>query len=987
MLHHFRIIVNQSKFFSFTFLVLFFGVLISFDSYAQYANIKSDSLLSLGNEIYRKGNYNESELIYKKSLEKHSKNSSGKEWIIAAVGYGASLLDQGDFNAGKHWILKADSSISQNTPLELQAYVKSNVGWVYKSFQDYEKSKTYYEHALNLAKSSGDQYRIAQVSNSLSLLSHSLGQYDNSIRYAQTAVDSFLKINDPFLLSSSYGNLSIAYESLGFIEKSEEALIKSFEIRTKLKNNDLISTTHYYLGSFYHRTGSYDKALTNYSKYLSYVKEEGSVTFITPAYDYMGTVYMSLGEFEKALGYFNSSEELRNKYSLRSNATTMSNIALSYQQLGQLDLAHDLFNKALLIFRQNNDFHSVIDTYLRLSELSLLESDFEQARYLAEAALDQSLETESKQLIAKSYAALSRAHLKINNSEQALYFARKAFDIASIFNGYRQADYLILLSETYYKTQSDSSFYYADLAFSEIEREQNNIYGDNLESGLFSKYARFYDNVAFWYLEKENNIQKAFEITERGRSRVLLERLSFAESSLDNILDEPTLMSIRQKEKNIDKIHRSIENTGDQKQQKYLQTELRNAELEYQSYTNAIRLENPSLNALEPLPIASISELQKKMTEKDAIIEYLVTENKLVAFWITESRVSYKAIDVDSLSSPTDYLSSKISAFRQAIQDQKPISELELLSEPLMERLINPFLDSAPEITQWIIIPTHSLSILPFDALYDNGKFLLEQINIKYLPSASTYNFIENPHRVDRNKILAVAGSGFNSGVSNDDMSSQNNFASLPSTLLEIEAISNEFDDYTALKNEQVTETTIKSLPLDEYRYLHFATHGNVNEKNPEQSGLIISKMNEFENSFGEDGYLNSLEISRLTLNADLVVLSACNTAIGKLVGGEGLLGLQRSFFKAGASAVVVSLWNVYDKSTSTLMGEFYTKLNEYERSELGWWSQTKIYLGVYEPPYFGYKEKALREAKLAMLNHPYYSHPVNWAPFIIIGK
>ncbi|MEP1151184.1 MAG: CHAT domain-containing tetratricopeptide repeat protein [Balneola sp.] len=955
--------------------------------FSQYANVEGDSLLSLGNSVYRKGNYAEAEKIYKESLEKYSSDKESRKWIIAAIGYGASLIDQGDIIEGGNWIFKADSMVSNKISLELQAYVKSNVGWATGRIKNSQEALVHYKHALDLAQQSQDEYRIAQISNSLSLLVYSLGQYSSSIEYSKIAVQSFTLLEDDFLLAMSLSNLHRSYRDLGFVEKAEEALYKALEINERIGNNDRVAEINKSMGQFYQKTGNFDKALVYFTKYLDFVNGTNNYSYIIPANTYIGSVFFDLGYYEKALIYFNRSEQLCVEHNFYSVPSTVSKIALSYQELGEFDLARSLFKKVLSDYADSGYVLRVIDTYLKLSNLELISGNTTQAKVFSEKALSLSLENESKELRAKSYAALGNVYAALSNYNASVEQHKKAYAIASIFKGYSLASYSIDLAKAFYGSKSDSSFYYANLAFSEIEREQSNIYGDNLESGLFSKYADFYDQVALWYLEKKNDANKAFEITERGRSRVLLERLSFAESNLDNILDEPTLMSIRQKEKNIDKIYRDLEKAIDPGQQEYLQAELRNAELEYQSFTNNIRLQNPSLNVLEPLPIASITDLQKKMTEKDAMIEYLVTKNKLAAFWITKSNVSYHIVDVDSVSNPQEYLSDKISDFRQAIQDQDDVAKLAQLSEPLMELLIDPYLQSSPEIDNVIIIPTQSISILPFDALYRNGEFLVERVNIKYLPSASTYNFIENPHRTDSKKILAVAGSGFNSGTSDDAMRTQDNYASLPSTLLEIDAISKEFDDYTALRNEQVTESTVKSLPLNEYRYLHFATHGNVNEQNPQQSGLIISKMNAFENSFGEDGYLNSLEISKLSLTADLVVLSACNTAIGKMVSGEGLLGLQRSFFKAGASSVIVSLWNVYDKSTSALMGEFYRKLNEYEESEIGWLNKIKIYFDIYEPPYFGYKEKALHEAKLAMLNHPYYNHPVNWAPFIMIGK
>lgn len=978
------------KYFSFRQSFIYTLIIIGFSSQlaiSQYVHIKDDSLLVLGNKVYRQGKYAESEKIYRKAVAEHSSNKGSDAYIIAAVGLGASFIDQGESNNAKIWMLRADSSVSNSTPLELQAYVKSNVGWLYKHFKNYALSHKNYMLALSLAKDSGDQYRIAQVSNSLALISRLMGYYDDSVNYAKTAVYNFELIKDPFLLSMSYSNLSSAYEALGLIEKAEENLLKSLTERLKLQNEDFISTYHYRLGTLYHRAGNYDKALASYSKYLSFVEEAGIVNFIAPAYGYVGSVYLSLGEFEKALEYFNTILRLEEQGNLVGNPLITLKIAQCYQNLGQFELASSLYDQALDAFIEKRNHQMIIDTYLKLSQLELDLNNLDKSLDYAEKALSSALKTESKQLKARSYATLGMVNLELGNNALSLDLSKKAYNIASIFKGYSLASYSVNLSKAFYETGSDSAYFYANLAFKEIEDEQNNIYGDNLESGFFSKYSEFYDLVALWFLENKGDIDKAFEVTERGRSRVLLERLSFSDQQLNKVLDESTLLSVRQKEKTIDGLYRSIDNTTNDEKLSKLKDQLRSAEFDYQSYTNDLRLQHPLLNSLSASSLISIPELQAKLKSKEAILEYMIVDQKLVTFIISQSESSYEILDLGPSFTADEFLKESVSNFRLAIQEQQSLEKLSALSKPLFEVLIEPFSKKYPAVNKVVIIPTHSLSILPFDAVYNNNQFLIERYNIKYLPSSSLFNSIKDPHRETLNNILAVAGSGFSGTSSNVELKTQQNFASLPSTLLEVEAIENVFDHHTSLKNEHVTESVIKSLPLNEYRYLHFATHGIVNEKNPQQSGLIISKMNDLESSLGEDGYLNGLEISNLTLQADLVVLSACNTAIGKMVEGEGLLGLQRSFFQAGASSVIVSLWNVYDKSTSVLMGKFYKNLNEYEQDEIGIWARTKMYFNVYEHSFFGYKENALRDAKLSLLNHPYYDHPINWAPFILIGK
>jgi CHAT domain-containing protein len=131
---------------------------------------------------------------------------------------------------------------------------------------------------------------------------------------------------------------------------------------------------------------------------------------------------------------------------------------------------------------------------------------------------------------------------------------------------------------------------------------------------------------------------------------------------------------------------------------------------------------------------------------------------------------------------------------------------------------------------------------------------------------------------------------------------------------------------------------------------------------------------------------LRSSEIFGMNINSDMVVLSACNTGLGKMVDGEGMLGMQRSFFYAGTSTVVVSLWNVYDRSTASFMNEFYKSLLQQDTST-GWIDSALRWIGWEQSIPFGAKAKAMREAKLKMIKHPLFNHPVYWAPFIVVGR
>jgi CHAT domain-containing protein len=965
---------------------LFFCVLISFPTLGQYANIENDSLLVEGNKVYRSGDYEASAIIYKKSLDEHADDPNSKEWIIAAVGYGASLLDLGQIREGAKWIQNADDALTDEISYELQAYVKSHLGWATWWLGYAKRALPIYKEAHSLAVKSEDGYRVAQISNSLATLTQFLGSYSEAINYATIAHDFFKEKDDPFMLANAKVNLFNMYSLLGFTDRAETILKESLEIKLEMNNPDLIALDYRKLGGFYQNKGEYDKALLYFNKYLKIAFNDLAPLDIVIAKMKIGQVYLQMGEYETALEFLSQSQKERVENSFMKDAETASDMATIYQKLGAFDVSRSLFNQAIDLFLKFEEELLAAETYISMTDMELQAGNSDKAISLANKAIEIALNTESKLLRAKSFQALSKVYRSLNEHDLALSFAKKAYQSVSNFKGYRIASYLMDLSRAYYEIEPDSAYHYSDLAFNEIERVSKNIYGENLQTLVFSDYSSFYNEVAYWYLTDKNDAEKAFEVVEMGKSRVLLEQLS-AKRNPSEVIDEPTLLQIRQREKVIDQLYRRLDEASDENEREVILEDIRYAQLDYDSFTNEVRLAHPSLKKYELPEVLSVEEITAMLDKSTSFIEYALFEDKIIAFWITKEGIESHITTIDSANSAAEFLHLKISDFRAGIESQKPREVLEELSKPLVQVLLSDFRSKYTAITNLTIVPSMSISVLPLEALLQNGKYLIEEVNVKYLPSLSIYPHIQNPHRDTEKQILAVASSGFTIGSTNNASSSQSNFSSLPASLMEVDSISVLFENKTILKNEQVTESGIKALNLEQYQYIHFATHGNINESNPLQSGLLISKKDDFEVLFGEDGYLNSMEISNLRLNADLVVLSACNTGMGKMVSGEGVLGMQRSFFQAGTSSVLVSLWNIFDKSTSTLMSRFYKKLKEHKEEEMGVWNKLKLFFDVYEAPLFGYKEKALRDAKLSLIDHPYYNHPIHWAPFVLYGK
>jgi len=311
------------------------------------------------------------------------------------------------------------------------------------------------------------------------------------------------------------------------------------------------------------------------------------------------------------------------------------------------------------------------------------------------------------------------------------------------------------------------------------------------------------------------------------------------------------------------------------------------------------------------------------------------------------------------------------------------------------------------QIEKLYIVPDGSLATLPFESLLTENftgdinanneyPYLIKKYNISYSYSANLFYLTfskEASSTIEITKLIdwlafapvfdnrseqsmvmfsqelqrQLSGLKTDSMMINRSMFNGNYIKPLPATETETEAIFELYDDNNlkakVLLHNNANEKSIKSGELEQYKVLHFATHGFVNSERPELSGLLLAQ----DTTGGEDGVLYSGEIYNLKLNADLVVLSACETGLGKIQKGEGIIGLTRALLYAGAKNILVSLWQVNDKSTSELMVDFY-KNSLANKGQLSY-------------------SEALRNAKLKMISEGRYAHPFFWSPFILIGK
>jgi len=454
---------------------------------------------------------------------------------------------------------------------------------------------------------------------------------------------------------------------------------------------------------------------------------------------------------------------------------------------------------------------------------------------------------------------------------------------------------------------------------------------------------------------------QAFQTHELAQARAFLSILSEARIDLRQGLSEAE----RAREA---ALHRQIAGIRKQLWQPDLTSEAaseKNAELEsaedsLASFRLEIRKKNPRLADVQyPLPL-DVGQARQMLKPGTTLIEYSLGDKRSFV-WVL-SHEQFAAAELP----PGKAIESQVNALRELLTPRasgltakQSENEIARSASRLYATLLSPVEGKLAGSRELVIVPDGALYYLPFETLSQSGKYLLERFPVSYAASATSFLGVKaEPPSVQNGKDLLAFGDP-DYGAGRIDAKSGFDLSALPYSRAEIDTIGALFprEARTIYLGAAAREQAAVTEPLLQYRYIHFAVHGLLDEAHPGQSGLALTPGKD------DDGVLRVDAIPALRLQADVVTLSACNTGLGQLVSGEGMLGLVRAFLYAGASSVNVSLWNVNDAATAALMKEFYRNLI---RSV---------------PP-----DQALRIAKIALLHNQnaLWRHPHYWAPFVL---
>lgn len=835
-----------------------------------------------------------------------AKAQIGKVWALTSLGKNAEAIETGKRLAP---VLLAHEQWGQLGDVYL------NVSTVLSRQGDDQQALEVLDQAAHVYAQAGEVglEDLPRVDNNRAISLRNIGRFAASIAASASAIQGFHTLAKPIEAARANQNLAVTYIVQG---KVNEAL--------KLR----------------------DQAVAVF-------RQDGRLYDVMLVELEISDAFLHMRRFRDVLNMCRQARTLFHEQQMQmAVAQALVNEAIARAGLRDYPQALATLAEARSLFAQMGSTFWMAVTDLEIALVFYYQGEFSSSLECAEACADIFARNSIPVKEAYAWIIAARAALALNRSHQAYEAIRRALVLAAdIPSLVYQAHHLRgLLAEQHGRTDRAFSEYQRAIESLEMVRGQLMV---EFRADFLEDKQVIYEDVVNLYL-KQNQPAPALEYTERAKSRVLRDLLAY---QLDLSIqpraptDEALVQELERLRAERDSWFRRSHGTLETLEAATLSVENRQqaqreiARLEQQITSlwhvllirNADYARNASLWQFHPEPI------QPYLDVHTLLIEYFLCHNQIVVFLITQQEIQYRYLSCDyaqvqqSLEKLMLHLKSAPRAVSSPHQ-QSALKKTHRHLHQLYEMLLAPLADVLVHYPRLIIVPHGSaLHHLPFHALHTGEMFLIEQHEISYLPVASILRYCYE-QRSAQGGLVAF-------GHSYDGR--------LPYTLHEVQEITRACGGQAFLEQE-VTLKEVRTAARDA-RILHLATHGHFHKDNPLFSGLHLA-----------DGELTTLDIFNLKINASLVTLSACQTGLNKVYGGDELLGLTRAFLYAGAASLVLSLWKVADDSTARFMSRFYREL------------MSGTPRGV-----------ALRQAQLALLHdhEQVYAHPYFWAPFFLIGN
>jgi CHAT domain-containing protein/Tfp pilus assembly protein PilF len=794
------------------------------------------------------------------------------------------------------------------------------------------------------------------TNNNLGWLYLQKGRSDKALDLLQLAREDFKLSGNAKSKEAArcISNLSLLYWSIGKMNQAEENGTLALQLRQSIFGNqsEEVAASLNDLGLVYSSSDA-DKALENYEQALAIYEKlrDQDHPKIAIAKTNIGLTYLKLELYGDAVNNFESALGIwRKNYpnGHPNEALTLANLGSTYYQMKNPKTALEYYNKALAIYKKfyGNKHPDLAAVYNQIGTIMLGEGKYGDALMQFQEALCSNVPNFDSKDISRTpgIASYYRGKLLLYSLSykaralEALHYG-KTLKLQNL----KQALSILISCDSLVDEIRHHSTDVNDKI--ELSASANDVYEDGV---------RIAQSVSEMMMNSRVYREMAFYFAEKSKSATLQESIADAQAKSFAGIPSSLLEDEKNKKATIALYIEKLTQKPSAEEEKKLRELLYHANLDYNQFIQKLEKEYPNYYNLKySSSIARVSDLQKLLTPNQMVASYFIdSKNKrLYLFAIRQNK-----FQITTHALPNDF-DRTLKGFTNSLLFNT-FETYHKSSETLARLLVPRFNSSTKEL---IIIPTGRLGAIPFESLpwkknkatdFGNVPYLINQVAISYEFSAGLLlqkNKTENHGSPESIFLCAPV-----------QFSTNENLNSLPGTEQEVNAIARLFSSPRIVKFADANESIVKTGDLDNFSYLHFATHGVVDESDPEQSRIFLNGTER------DDGNLFSGEIYNLSMKANLVVLSACETGLGKISSGEGVIGLSRALTYAGARNLIVSFWPVADQSTSELMVDFYSQLKKNTRQPFS---------------------QSLRQAKLDMIRGDQFSSPYYWAPFVLIGR
>lgn len=890
---------------------------------------------------------------------------------------------------------------------EQEAAVLNSLGAAYASLGETDLALEHTRHAAELFHRLGDRASEGAAYNILGSIHRKRGEPELARELFDRSLALRREAGDRRGEARTLNNLGLVYYRLGEVHRAlgcyREALAISREIGDRRGESAALNN----LSTAYDHLGEVESSLEHYHQALDIAREIGDQRAEAVALSNIGTLHKQLGETDESIGYY------RQALALALTTGDRFTEAAAHCNLGWAAVAEERYHDAeapltrcLEVAREIGDREREVLAQLNLSHAQLELGDPARSQQLAAAAGRLARDAGDRNGEAWAQLALGEAALAAGDAVAALDHQRTGLAIWRDID--RRGGVAQSLLEIGRAERALGNLDAARQSLAEaldlVESLRTEVAVQEMRSSFLASKQEFYESYIDLLMELDRGAPaegwdaRALRTAERARARGLLDALAEVPGEIRHGVDPALLAEERRLRQRLNARERDrgeLASSGAPGEAEAVAREIQALRAEYRTLEARIRTSSPRYAALtQPEPLSSGTIRQRLLDADTVLLEYSLGRERSYLWAVTVDGVeSWELPPRTAVEAQARQVYDLLTARNRGPEGETPaerqarIAQADLDYAPAAAALAATVLaPAAPQLAgrRLLVVADGALQLVPFAALPDPGAAgepLAVRHEVVGIPSASVLDvlrrdiagrqpprhtlavladpvFDADDPRVTATRLAAASSSG-------GELRGGGEFRRLRFSRREARAITElaAADDNLTALDFDASRATATGGELRGYRYLHFATHGVLNTEYPELSGLVLSLVDE--RGEPQDGFLRLHDIYNLDLAADLVTLSACDTALGREIRGEGLIGLSRGFMYAGAARVVASLWQVQDRASAEIMRRFYTGV-----------------LTRGETP-----AAALRAAQVSMWQDERWKSPYYWAPFVLHGE